>query len=65
MLLTRQTNAKSEVRGPFIQAIPALPGGWKGSGTSYSYYTLATGRFTVCATGDGAGANSDGGRTCP
>ena len=65
VLLTQQTNAKGEVRGPFLGAMPTLPGGWKGSGNSYSYYTFATGRSTVCATGDGTGANSDGGTTCP
>ena len=65
MLLTRQTNARNEARGPFIQAMPLLPGGWKGSGNSYSYYTFPTGGFTVCATGNGTGANSDGGTTCP
>lgn len=65
VLLTRQTNAKKEVGGPFINSMPTLPAGWKGSGNSYSYFTFATGGFTVCATGDGTGANSDGGTTCP
>ena len=65
VLLTRQTNARNEVGGLFIQVMPLLPGGWKGSGNSYSYYTFPTGGFTVCATGDGTGANSDGGTTCP
>ena len=65
VLLTRQTNARNQVAGRFIAAMPALPHGWKGSGNSYAYYTFATGRFTVCATADGTGANSDGGTTCP
>lgn len=65
VLLTRQTNAKNEVGGPFLNSMPTLPAGWKGSGNSYSYFTFATGGLTVCATGDGTGANSDGGTTCP
>ena len=65
VLLTQQKNARGEVRGPFLGATPTPPGGWKGSGNSYSYYTFPTGKFTVCATGDGTGANSDGGTTCP
>ena len=65
VLLLRQTNARNEVRGPFIQAIPTLPHGWKGVGNSYAYYTSGTGTFTVCATGDDSRANSNGGTTCP
>ncbi len=65
VLLTPQTNARGEVGEPFIRAMPTLPNGWKGSGDSYSYYTFANGRFTICAASDGTGANSDGGTTCP
>ena len=65
VLLTQQTNAQNQIGGPFLNNLPALPGGWTGSGTTYSYYTTAMGTFVVCATGDSTGANSNGGQTCP
>jgi len=65
VLLTQQTNGQNQVGGPFINAMPSLPQGWTGSGTSYKYSSSATGTFMVCATGDSTGANSNGGVTCP
>jgi hypothetical protein len=65
VLLTQQTNAQNQIGGPFLNNMPSLPGGWTGSGATYSYYTTAMGTFTVCATGDSTGANSNGGQTCP
>jgi len=64
-LATQQTNAQSQVGGPFINAAPLLPGGWTGSGASYKYSTMAAGTFLVCASGDGTAADSNGGLTCP
>ena len=64
-LLTQQTNAQNQIGGPFLNNMPSLPGGWTGSGGTYTYYTTAMGTFTVCATGDTTGANSNGGTTCP
>src|SRR5688500_5096838 len=64
-LLTQQTNAQNQIGGPFLNGMPALPGGWTGSGGTYTYYTTGAGTFTVCATGDATGANSNGGQTCP
>ncbi len=63
-LLTQQTNAQNQVGGPFLNSMPTLPGGWTGSGGTYSYSTSANGTFIVCATGDNTGANSNGGVTC-
>jgi type IV pilus assembly protein PilA len=65
VLLSQQTNAQNQVGGPFINAMPTLPQGWTGSGTSYKYSSSAVGTYIVCATGDGTGANSNGGVTCP
>ena len=65
VLLTQQTNAQNQVGGPFINSMPTMPQGWTGSGTSYKYSSSTTGVFLVCATGDGTGANSNGGATCP
>jgi prepilin-type N-terminal cleavage/methylation domain-containing protein len=59
-----QTNSQNQIGGPFLNASPALPGGWTGSGVSYKY-TTAAGSFFVCGNGDGTGANSSGGTTCP
>jgi type IV pilus assembly protein PilA len=64
-LLTQQTNSQNQVGGPFINAMPTLPQNWVGSGTSYKYSSTAAGTFLVCGTGDGTGANSSGGTTCP
>jgi type IV pilus assembly protein PilA len=65
VLLTQQTNSANQVGGPFINAMPTLPQGWTGSGASYKYSSSAAGTYMVCATGDGTGANSNGGSTCP
>jgi prepilin-type N-terminal cleavage/methylation domain-containing protein len=65
VLLTQQTNGQNQVGGPFVNAMPTLPQGWTGSGTSYKYSSSATGVYLVCATGDSTGADSNGGTTCP
>jgi len=65
VLLTQQTNGQNQVGGPFINAMPTLPQGWTGSGTSYKYSSSAVGTYMVCATGDSTGANSNAGVTCP
>jgi type IV pilus assembly protein PilA len=65
VLLTQQTNSVNQVGGPFVNAMPTLPQGWAGSGTSYKYSSAASGVYLVCATGDGTGADSNGGTTCP
>ena len=66
-LLTQQTNAQNQVGGPFLNAMPRLPAGWVGSGTSYKYTTTAAGTFVICGTGDSSGADSNGGAptACP
>jgi type IV pilus assembly protein PilA len=65
VLLTQQTNNVNQVGGPFVNAMPTLPQGWAGSGTSYKYSSAASGVYLVCASGDGTGADSNGGTTCP
>jgi type IV pilus assembly protein PilA len=65
VLLTQQTNGQNQVGGPFINAMPTLPLGWTGSGTSYKYSSSTTGTYMVCASGDATGANSNAGTTCP
>ena len=67
VLLTQQTNAQNQVGGPFLNAMPTLPAGWGGSGTSYKYTTTAAGTFVICGTGDSTGADSNGGAptACP
>jgi prepilin-type N-terminal cleavage/methylation domain-containing protein len=66
VLLTQQTNAQNQVGGPFLNAAPTLPQNWTGSSaTSYKYSSSTTGVYLVCATGDGTGANSNGGTACP
>src|SRR5256885_9043946 len=64
-LLVQQTNAQNQVGGPFLNAMPTLPAGWTGNGTSYRYDAGATGTFQMCASGDSTAANSNGGATCP
>jgi hypothetical protein len=68
VLLTQQTNSQNQIGGPFINAMPTLPGGWTGSGASYKYITSAIGTFVVCGLGDGTEADSNGtalAATCP
>ena len=67
VLLTQQTNDQNQVGGPFLNAMPRLPAGWGGSGTSYKYTTTAAGTFVICGTGDSTGADSNGGSptACP
>jgi prepilin-type N-terminal cleavage/methylation domain-containing protein len=64
-LLTQQNNAQNQIGGPFLNAAPPVPGGWTGSGASYRYVTTTAGTFTLCATGDSTGANSNAGTSCP
>ena len=65
VLLTPQTNAQNIVAGPFLNAAPALPAGWTGSGTSYKYSSSASGMFLICGSGDLTAADSRGTSTCP
>jgi prepilin-type N-terminal cleavage/methylation domain-containing protein len=64
-LTVAQTNAQGQVAGPFLNALPGRPAGWAGTGASYTYDITAAGTFEVCGTGDGTGASSDAGTTCP
>ena len=64
-LMSPQTNAQNATAGPFLNALPLLPAGWTGSGTSYKYSSSATGTFMLCGSGDSTAANSSGGTTCP
>jgi hypothetical protein len=64
-LLLQQTNAQGQIGGPFLNSLPKLPGtNWTGAG-SYAYYIFPGGKFLICAQGEGTGANSEGGRSCP
>jgi prepilin-type N-terminal cleavage/methylation domain-containing protein len=65
VLLTQHTNGQNQVGGPFVNAMPTLPQGWTGSGTSYKYTSTTTGVYFVCAAGDGTAVDSNGGTTCP
>jgi type II secretion system protein G len=68
------TNPKGETSGPFMNVVPAPPGGggpaWPGA---YVYLADtapggggAPGRFVICATGDGVVVHSAAGTaTCP
>ena len=64
-LFTQQTNGQNQVAGPFLNAMPTLPQGWAGSGTSYKYISTTFGTYTVCGSGDSTAADSNGGATCP
>ena len=68
-LFLPQTNSQNQVGGPFMNLAPSLPGGWTGTGATYSYVASAAGSFTVCAVGDGVAVDSNGrtvtGGTCP
>jgi hypothetical protein len=65
-LLSTQQNNQQQVGGPFLAAMPTLPGtNWSGSGASYKYVLNANGSFFVCGTGDSVGVDSNGGTTCP
>ena len=64
-LLLRQTNAQNQLGGPFLNALPTLPAGWTGNGSSYRYDATAAGSFKLCASGDSTAANSNGGSVCP
>lgn len=55
--------------GPFVAVVPTPPAGWVAPytftpGTAPGGAVIA-GTFVVCSTGDGTGANSGGGATCP
>jgi len=65
VLLTQQTNGQNQVAGPFLNAMPSIPQGWTGSGTSYKYTSTAAGTYMVCGSGDSTAADSNGGATCP
>ena len=65
VLLTQQTNSANQVAGPFLNAMPTMPQGWAGSGTSYKYISTTFGTYTVCGSGDSTAADSNGGATCP
>jgi prepilin-type N-terminal cleavage/methylation domain-containing protein len=67
-LYLAQVNVLNQSGGPFLNSQPTLPTGWAGSGTSYKYSINTTpGMFVFCATGDGTGADSNGGAPtiCP
>jgi prepilin-type N-terminal cleavage/methylation domain-containing protein len=69
-LLVAQTNPQGQVGGPFLNALPTLPGtNWTGVGASYRYDVQATGQFKLCGVGDGVAVDSNGGTvtlgTCP
>jgi len=64
-LMAPQTNTQNATAGPFLNALPLLPAGWTGSGTSYMYASTATGMFVICAGGDGTVASTPGSTTCP
>lgn len=68
------TNAQNQTAGPFLNVIPAPPGGgnpaWLGSYVYRSNTAAgggpAPGRFVICATGDGFVAhNEPASSTCP
>jgi hypothetical protein len=63
-LVNQQTNAQGQIGGPFMNALPTLPGNWTGVGTTYGYSVGTTGAFVVCGLGDGTGANSNADVTC-
>ncbi len=65
VLFSQQTNAQTQVGGPFLNSAPTLPAAWTGSGTSYKYSLAANGTFLVCGSGDNTAADSNGGTTCP
>jgi|SRR5690349_10391420 type IV pilus assembly protein PilA len=65
VLMMQQTNAQNAAAGPFLNALPLLPAGWTGSGTSYKYSSSTEGTFLICASGDSTVAASPGGTTCP
>jgi len=60
-LVNTQNNAQGQIGGPFMNALPTLPGTWTGTGATYSYSVGTTGAFVVCATGDNTGADSNAG----
>lgn len=72
-LTTAQTNGLGQVAGPFMTLIPTPPPGGNPAWPAAYTYTPGTapggavipGTFVVCALGDGTGANSGGGATCP
>jgi len=64
-LLVQQNNTQGQIGGPFLNALPTLPAGWTGSGTSYRYDATAAGTFQLCGSGDTTFVNSNGGSTCP
>jgi prepilin-type N-terminal cleavage/methylation domain-containing protein len=64
-LVSQQTNAQNQIGGPFINAMPTLPAGWTGSGTTYKYSATAAGTFMICGSGDSVAVDSNGTQTCP
>jgi hypothetical protein len=61
----RQTNANGQIGGPFLTSWPTPPCYGAGVNDSYAYYILQGGTFVICSRGEGTGANSEGGRSCP
>ena len=51
--LTSATTISGVSGGPFMKSLPAMPAGWVGTGTTYTYSSDAAGTFTITATGDG------------
>ncbi len=54
-LTVATTNSAGQTAGPFLNAVPAPPGGGNPSWTDYAsgYTSNANGTFTLSATGDG------------
>jgi general secretion pathway protein G len=74
VLAQQQTNAQGQMAGPFLNNVPAPPGGGSPAWSSSFVYRADTepggaaspGRFVICASGDGYTAHSAGGtRSCP
>ena len=64
-LITAQRNARGAEAGPFATYVPRLPAGWTGAAGVYAYMVDDRGRARVCASGDGAVADSLGAGRCP
>jgi len=75
LLAAAALNPQGLSAGPFMAGIPIPPGGGNPAWAPVANYTyidgtapggaVIAGTFVVCALGDGTGANSGGGVTCP
>jgi hypothetical protein len=70
LLYWRQPNLNGQIGGPFLTSWRTPPWFPRESlsgavGRSYAYYVLPGGAFVICTRGEGTGANSGGGRSCP